>query len=272
MQAGYYEFNDGMRPGQILAKMVAGDFYERMFALPEGYSTYQIAEMLEKRGLYKRDDFLRACRDRAVLAEFHLTGDSVEGYLLPGSYNVVPGLSEKELVRQMLQRFQAKYAGDAGLAARAKMAGMSLRQLVTLASMIDKEAVLPSERPMIAAVFDNRLKKKMRLQSDPTAVYGIRAFAGSVTKQDILRPSPYNTYLIAALPPGPIGNPSPAAAEAVLSHPRVPYLYFVARGDGSHCFSSTLAEHNEAVYRYLKSGTCSTSSPTKKPAGVQARR
>jgi UPF0755 protein len=119
--------------------------------------------------------------------------------------------------------------------------------------MVSKEAMLPTEMPTIAGVFQNRLKKGMRLQSDPTAVYGVRAFAGKVSHQDILRPTPYNTYLIAGLPPGPIGNPSKEAIEAVLHHPQVPYLYFVARGDGSHAFSCDLATHNQAVRTFLKS-------------------
>ena len=118
--------------------------------------------------------------------------------------------------------------------------------------MIEKEAVVPAERPVIASVFYNRLAKGMRLQSDPTSVYGVRAFAGKVTRADILRPSPYNTYLIAGLPPGPIGNPGDAAIEAALTPARTPYLYFVARQDGSHHFSATLEEHNRAVQTYLK--------------------
>lgn len=259
VKAGVYEFNDGMRPGEILGKMLAGEVYQRLFALPEGYSTFQIAEMLDKRGLFAREEFLRTCRDRKLLAELQIDGESAEGYLLPGSYNILPAMTEAQLVREMVLRFREKYDG-AGLAARAKRAGLSLRELVTLASMVEKEAVRPEERPVIAAVFANRLKTGMRLQSDPTAVYGVRAFAGTVTKKDILRRSPYNTYLIPALPPGPIGNPSMAAVEAVLNHPQVPYLYFVARGDGSHCFSSTLQEHNQAVYRYLKSGSSFSAS------------
>jgi len=124
--------------------------------------------------------------------------------------------------------------------------------ILTLASLIEKEAVIPAERPLIASVFFNRLKKNMPLQSDPTAVYGIRAFAGKISKKDILRETPYNTYSINGLPPGPIGNPGEDAIKAVLTPARTQYLYFVARKDGTHHFSTTLDEHNRAVEKYLK--------------------
>jgi UPF0755 protein len=130
--------------------------------------------------------------------------------------------------------------------------GITRSQAVILASIIEKEAVVASERPLISSVFHNRLAKGMRLQSDPTAVYGIRAFAGTVTKQDIERLTPYNTYLITGLPPGPIGNPSKGAIEAALNPARTSYLYFVSKKDGTHHFSATLDEHNAAVYTYLK--------------------
>ena len=256
VKAGVYQFSDGMRPGEILAKMLSGDFYQRLFALPEGYSSYQAAEMLEKRGIFTKDAFLAACRDRALLAQLGVKAPSAEGYLFPGSYNVLPGKTERDVVREMVQRQRGLL--ETGFAARARSAGLSTQALLTLASMVEKEAVLPAEKPLIAAVFQNRLRKGMRLQSDPTALYGVRAFAGRVSRQDILRATPYNTYTIPGLPPGPIGNPGIAAIQAVLDHPAVPYLYFVARGDGSHQFSNDLSAHNAAVRKFLRSsGTAS---------------
>ena len=251
VKAGIYQFNDGMLPEQILAKMLSGDVYQRLFALPEGYSSYQVAEMLEKRGIFSKDSFLKACRDRRLLAGLGVSAPSAEGYLFPGSYNILPGRAEGDVVREMVQRQRELL--ESGFSQRARKAGLSTERLLTLASMVEKEAVLPAEKPLIAAVFENRLRKGMRLQSDPTALYGVRAFSGKVTREDILRATPYNTYLIAGLPPGPIGNPGSAAIEAVLSHPAVPYLYFVARGDGSHQFSSDLTAHNAAVRRFLRS-------------------
>ena len=253
VKAGIYQFNDGMRPGDILAKMLSGDVYQRLFALPVGYSCYQAAEMLDKRGIFTKESFLKACRDQKLLAELGIHAQSVEGYLFPGSYNILPGRTEREVVREMVLRqrvvLQAEFKGVKGKPRWSEGA------LLTLASMVEKEAVAPAEMPLIAAVFQNRLKKGMRLQSDPTALYGVRAFAGKVSRQDILRPSPYNTYLIAGLPPGPIGNPGKEAIEAVLNHLSVPYLYFVARGDGSHQFSCDLASHNRAVRKYLRPGS-----------------
>lgn len=250
VKAGVYQFTDGMRPGEILSRMLSGDVYERLFALPEGYSSHQAAEMLEKRGIFKKERFLSACSDPALLAELGIEGRSVEGYLFPGSYNILPGKTEHEVVREMVKR--QKQLLDNGVNGGARAKGLTVHQVLTLASMVEKEAVLPIEKPLIAAVFHNRLRTGMRLQSDPTAVYGVRAFAGKVTRNDILKPSPYNTYLIKGLPPGPIGNPGKEAIEAVLNPPPVPYLYFVARGDGSHEFTSDLSSHNGAVRRFLR--------------------
>jgi UPF0755 protein len=256
VKAGIYQFNDGMRPDEILAKMLSGDVYQRLFALPQGYSSYQVAEMLDKRGIFRKESFLQACGDRKLLAQLGISAPSAEGYLFPGSYNILPGRSERDLVREMVQR--QRQLLETSFGPRAKKAGLSMNALLTLASMVEKEAVLPAERPLIAAVFQNRLSKGMRLQSDPTALYGVRAFAGKVSREDILLTTPYNTYLIPGLPPGPIGNPGSAAIEAVLGHPAVPYLYFVARGDGSHQFSCDLAAHNAAVRKFLRSSSATS--------------
>jgi UPF0755 protein len=262
VQAGDYQLNDGMKPGEILRKLVTGDVYARLFAVPEGYSIYQLAEILQARGLFKKEDFIVACNDQKLLADLGINARSVEGYLHPGTYNIASGMSEASLIKQMVQKFREVYAAE--FAARAKHSALDMRKILTIASMIEKEAVVPSERPLIAAVFLNRLQKGMRLQSDPTAVYGIRAFAGRISKQDIMRDSPYNTYLIAGLPPGPIGNPGSDSLEAVLNPAHSPYLYFVAKRDGTHYFSSTLAEHNRAVARYLKAAV-PTDTPTSQP-------
>jgi UPF0755 protein len=171
-------------------------------------------------------------------------------------------MDEAALIKQMVKKFHEVYAAE--FAERAKESTLDMKKILTLASMIEKEAVEPTERPLIAAVFLNRLQKGMRLQSDPTAVYGIRAFAGRISKQDIMRDSPYNTYLIAGLPPGPIGNPGSGSLEAVLNPARSTYLYFVAKKDGTHYFSSTLGEHNRAVDRYLKAAAPS-GTPTPRP-------
>ncbi|HKZ16808.1 MAG TPA: endolytic transglycosylase MltG [Geobacteraceae bacterium] len=251
IKAGPYLFDDGMTPPVILRKLLAGDVYVRRFAVPEGYSMYQIAELLERRGIVGREKFLEQCTDPSLLAELGINASSVEGYLYPCTYDINPATTAEALVREMVFQFRKHYLRN--FEAKVKALGMSSREVLTLASMVEKEAVESCERPMIASVFLNRLRRNMPLQSDPTAVYKVRAFAGRVSKKDIMLDSPYNTYRIKGLPPGPIGNPGPDAIEAVLNPARTNYLYFVAKMDGTHCFSVTLDEHNRAVERFLKS-------------------
>jgi UPF0755 protein len=250
VKAGYYQFTDGMTPRDILRKLVDGDVYLRPFVLPEGYSIFQAAELLEQQGLLDGKRFLAHCTDRDLLRSLGIPGQSAEGYLVPGTYNIEPDMDESGLITAMVGQFMKKRR--ATYEARLNSSGKNWHEVLTLASMIEKEAVIPAERPVIASVFYNRLARGMRLQSDPTSVYGVRAFAGKVTRADILRPSSYNTYLVDGLPPGPIGNPGDSAIEAALHPPRTSYLYFVARQDGSHHFSTTLDEHNRAVQIYLK--------------------
>ena len=245
LKAGEYRFSDDMTPDKILNKIVSGEVNYRKFTLPEGYSVYQAAEMLEQKGYFKKDTFLEKCRDRAVLQRFGLKESSAEGYLYPATYNLSRNESEEQLLQQMIGQFNKAYA------AIGEVAGFR-HEVVTLASMIEKEAVSPKEKPLISSVFHNRLRIGMPLQSDPTAVYGVRAFSGRVSKADIRRPSPYNTYLNKGLPPGPIGNPGMDAIRAAINPAKTDFLYFVARQDGTHQFSRNLAEHNRAVVRYLR--------------------
>jgi UPF0755 protein len=250
VKAGSYQFNDGLSPAEILRRMVAGEIFASRFAVPEGYSIFQVAELLESRGLFKKESFLKQCFNRSLLKELGISGKSVEGYLYPSTYTIPPNMDEAGLIRTMVGQFDKVYGQR--FADRAKSLRISTGTLITLASMIEKEAVVPSERPLIASVFKNRLRKGMPLQSDPTAIYGVRAFGGKVSKQDILRSTPYNTYLIKGLPPGPIGNPGSDAIEAAITPAATSYFYFVAKKDGTHYFSATLEEHNRAVYKYLR--------------------
>jgi len=249
-KAGTYRFTDAMTPKQILRMLETGEVYELRFTVPEGYSIYQIAELLHGRRIFNKDSFLRQCFNPSLLAELDIPAKSVEGFLSPSTYTIKPQSDETALIREMVARFRSRYGNR--LADRARALGLGQIQVLILASMIEKEAVLPSEMPVISSVFHNRLRIKMPLQSDPTSVYGVRAFAGRITKRDILRDTPFNTYRIKGLPPGPIGNPSIAAIEAVLYPARTNYLYFVAKMDGTHYFSETLEEHNLAVQKYLK--------------------
>jgi UPF0755 protein len=249
-KAGTYQLSDAMTPAEILRKLVSGEIYEKKFSLPEGYSIYQAAELLDAKKLFSGEDFLRACRDRQLLQQLGINGATAEGYLYPGTYNLLKMADPADLVKTMAAQATKLYAER--FAPLGKGVRLSRHQVLTLASIVEKEAVAPQERPVIASVFFNRLKKKMPLQSDPTAVYGVRAFSGRVSGEDVRRNSAYNTYVINGLPPGPIGNPSEGAIEAVLKPAVTGYYYFVAKKDGSHHFSATLAEHNRAVNLYLK--------------------
>lgn len=249
LQAGEYRFSDDMTPDLILRKIVSGEVDYRKFSLPEGYSIYQVAEMLEQQGYFKGNDFLSKCRDKSLLSRLGITEASVEGYLYPATYNLSRGGSAEQLLEQMVGQFNKAYSTIEKTEDERRF---SRHQIVTLASMIEKEAVSAEEKPLISSVFHNRLRVGMPLQSDPTAVYGVRAFSGKVSKADIQRPSPYNTYLNKGLPPGPIGNPGKDAVHAALKPAITDFMYFVARMDGTHQFSRNLAEHNRAVKNYLK--------------------
>jgi UPF0755 protein len=251
VKAGTYLLNDGMTPHVILRKLITGDVYLRRFAVPEGYSIYQLAIMLERRGFFSKDAFLDQCSNPSLLSELGIKAPSVEGYLYPCTYDIKPRTTAADLIREMVSQFRKHYSRQ--FAAKAKAKRMSPRVVLTLASMVEKEAMASREKPLIASVFMNRLKKNMPLQSDPTAVYAVRAFAGKISKEDIMRESPYNTYKVNGLPPGPIGNPGSDAIAAVLDPAKTKYLYFVAKMDGTHYFSRTLEEHNRAVQKYLKS-------------------
>lgn len=259
VQAGTYQLSDALTPGEILRKLAAGDVFEKRFAVPEGYSIFQVAEMLDSRGFFKKEPFLKECRNSRLLKELGIPAASVEGFLYPSTYNLVKIETPADLIREMAGQFSRVYAEK--FAAAENNSGLSRLQIVTLASIIEKEAVAPEEMPVISSVFKNRLKKGMPLQSDPTAVYGLRAFGGRVSASDVRRDTPYNTYLIKGLPPGPIGNPGAAAIEAALKPAVTGYYYFVAKSDGTHHFSVSLDEHNRAVQYYLKGGAAQTGSP-----------
>ncbi|SJZ78075.1 UPF0755 protein [Trichlorobacter thiogenes] len=251
MQTGDYRISSAMVPSQILEKLANGQTDACKFTLPEGYSIYQAAELLHKQGVFDRAAFLEACSDRSLLTELGINAKSVEGYLFPGTYQIGFHMDEAGLVTEMVRAFRHKAEGFKPLL---DAAGMTIEQVVILASIIEREAVSAEEKPLIASVFLNRLRIGMPLQSDPTAIYGAKVFGGTVTKQDLQRTTLYNTYKVKGLPVGPIGNPGLEAMQAVLQPAKTDYLYFVARKNGTHQFSRTLAEHNQGVNRFLKKG------------------
>jgi UPF0755 protein len=208
---------------------------------------------LAERGIIDNQEaFLSLAFSSDFAAGLGIAGDGVEGYLFPDTYLFSKEVAPAEVIKTMVENFKRVYAPDFSL--RAAELGMTDREVVTLASIIEKETGLAEERPLISAVFHNRLKLGIPLSSDPTVIYGIADFDGNLRKRDLEKKTPYNTYLIRGLPPGPIANPGRSSILAALYPAPVKYLYFVSRNDGSHHFSATIREHNEAVRRYQKNG------------------
>ena len=251
VKAGDYMLKTGSDSGDVLDLLISGKTLMLSVTVPEGYNIFQIAELFHQTGIMTRDDLLAASRDQVFLNELGLEGASLEGYLFPDTYFFRP--SEKGdgklILRRLVQRFKDVY--DKHVRLTAEKYGWSPLQVVTLASLIEKEA-LASEHSLVAAVFHNRLRINMRLQSDPTVIYGIKSMGSRITRADLDRKHPYNTYQNYGLPPGPIANPGKASLIAAVEPADVDYLYFVAKNDGSHQFSNSLQEHNRWVNLYQR--------------------
>lgn len=249
IKAGEYKLGPGMPPLKILDILRKGTILTHPVTIPEGFTREQISELLEKKGLADKNQFLSLTGDPDIARQHGITGPSFEGYLYPDTYHFSRGLSALTIIGVMVNRF-----GEVAdpLRERVKETGMTLKEVIILASIVEKETGLSVERPIIASVFLNRLKKGMRLASDPTVIYGLKDFNGNLTRKDLSHPTPYNTYLIRGLPPGPIANPGQQAIKAVLYPAKTDYLYFVSKNDGSHYFSKTLSEHSKAVETYQK--------------------
>jgi len=245
---GEYEFTGGMTPADVLNKITTGDVVQYAVTIPEGYSIEQIAGLLQEKGLADQRVFIQLTRDQEFLTSLNLQVYDLEGYLFPDTYHFTRHMKPETMIQTMVGRF--KQAWTTSMQERASELGMSLHQIVTLASVIEKETGLAEERGLISGVFHNRLRKKIPLQSDPTVIYALERFDGNLRKKDLAVESPYNTYRVRGLPPGPIANPGEASIRAALYPVPTNYLYFVSRNDGSHQFSSTLDEHNLAVKKY----------------------
>jgi UPF0755 protein len=216
--------------------------------VPEGKNMYEIGKMLEENSITNYDDFITMARDKKFLSELGLNVDTVEGYLYPESYDFAPNLPAKAVIKMMVRQFQKKIAQ-----VDFSQTTLTPRQVLILASMVEKETGDKKERPIIAGVFFNRLQKKMRLQSDPTTIYGkFETYDGNLTRKDLQAPSDYNTYTIAGLPIGPISNPGIDSIKAVLHPDLHHYLYFVSQNDGTHVFSETYEKHEAAVTKWQK--------------------
>jgi len=258
LRAGEYDFARGMSIPDIVAKMTRGEVKLHAVTIPEGYSVAQIQALLVARGFAdpaRLADALGAAGTNGLIpTEFAaarpaLVKQPLEGFLFPDTYMLYRGITEAEILRAMVGRFKVAFAP--AMRERAAELGMTLNEVLTLASIIEKEARLPEERAIISGVFHSRLKLRMALQTDPTVRYAMKDPNAPITSRELAIDSPYNTYRYAGLPPGPICSPGLASIQAALYPDDVPYLYFVAKLDGSHAFARTLAEHNANVRKYL---------------------
>ena len=248
IKAGEYSLNQSMSPVTILTILASGAVKTHPLTIPEGLAAEQIADILAQKGLVDKREFMVLTMDKNLAASYHVDGQSLEGYLFPDTYLLSRDMGARQIIDLMIKRFWDIFSN----LKKGHETPMSLREIVTLASIVEKETGLAEERPLIASVFLNRLKRRMRLESDPTVIYGLKDFDGNLTKKDLQSPSPYNTYRNRGLPPGPIANPGRESLKAVINPAQTDYLYFVSRNDGSHYFSTTLREHNRAVIRYQK--------------------
>ena len=245
IQWGVYRFDPSLPPREVLHRLVTGKRVFLMVTIPEGLTIKEIAELLAKMQIADREKFLAAAEDPELLATLGLKDKGLEGYLFPNTYQFTPITSEKEIIVTMAEHFRK--ASEPIWAQLGSGHKLSRHESITLASIIEKETGVEAERPLVSAVFHNRLKRNMPLQSDPTVIYGLKEFDGNLTRKDLKDQNPYNTYRIPALPPGPICNPSLASIKAALQPADVPYLFFVSKNDGTHMFSQDLESHNKAV-------------------------
>lgn len=256
IKAGEYEFHTQMLPLEVLEALVKGQVKHHLVTIPEGYTLSQIAQLLEDLLIVDKKSFLQKATSTDFINGLELpfmgekTVSTLEGYLFPETYHLFRGMDPEEIIKMMVSQFKKVFGRDFTI--WASELGISEREAIILASIIEKETSLPEEKPLISAVFHNRLKKKMPLQSDPTVIYGIKNFNGNLTREDLLRLTPYNTYLIVGLPPTPICNPGKESLFAAVRPASVPYLYFVSKNDGSHFFSTEIEEHHRAVWKYQK--------------------
>jgi UPF0755 protein len=247
IMVGEYNVSPSMLPADILKRITSGKTVLHPVTIPEGYRITEIADLLVKQNLADKENFLQQTKNMKLVTG--VSADSLEGYLFPETYHFGKFTAEATIVKKMVETFKERALKQEFLK-RAREMGFSYHEIITLASLIEKETGKDSERKQISSVFHNRLKKNMRLQTDPTVIYAIENFDGNIRKRDLRIDSPYNTYRYKGLPPGPIASPGLKSIVAALYPAKTANLYFVSRQDGSHHFSKTLNEHNRAVQKY----------------------
>jgi UPF0755 protein len=249
LKAGEYRFDRPVTPLDVVEKIANGEVYTQRLTFPEGLTIREMAALYESHGFGKARDFVAAAGDATLVHDLDPQAKDLEGYLFPETYALPRVAPASRLIPLMVDRFRAIY----GEVVQGRSDSLTTRQVVTLASLIEKETAQAEERPVVSAVYRNRIKKRMGMQADPTVVYALvkaGRYDGNIRRTDLDFDSPYNTYKYPGLPPGPIASPGRASLEAALSPSDVPYLYFVSRNDGTHVFAETLTEHNANVYRY----------------------
>jgi UPF0755 protein len=249
LQAGEYRFDKPASPLEVYGRIARGDIFYLELLVPEGFNMFDIAGALAKMGMVKPEAFLAAARDPAIIRDLDPKAETLEGFLFPNKYRVYRHTTAPQLCRQMTNEFRAQW--------QSLHTSAGVHDTLTLASLVEREARRPEERPQVASVFHNRLRIGMRLDCDPTTVYAAlleNRYRGVIHKSDLESTSPYNTYRHAGLPPGPIANPGLSSIRAALTPAETSYLYFVAKADGSggHNFSDSLSRHEAAVASYQR--------------------
>ncbi len=249
IQAGEYRFSPSMPPHDILEALTSGMAVLYTVTIPEGYRITDIADLLEAKGLVDKPAFIEATRNRELLESLHIPSGSLEGYLYPETYKFSKAGGARRIVQTLLDTFKERVLQPERVQ-QAEAMQFTFHEIVTLASLIEKETGLGKERKLISSVFHNRLAKNMRLQTDPTVIYAMVNFDGNIRKKDLSIDSPYNTYKHFGLPPGPIASPGLESIQAALDPEETDFLYFVSRKDGSHQFSTNYKDHIRAVQKY----------------------
>ena len=251
LKAGEYRFDRPISAVDVVGKIARGDAYGRRVTFPEGLTIVDMSKIYEAHRLGNAKDFVTAARDVSLIGDLDPAATDLEGYLFPETYTLPRGVPAARLIGLMVDRFRAVFTEE--LRQRAQAQGLTVREAVTLASLVERETAQADERPQVAAVYRNRMKIGMGMQADPTVVYALQKagrYDGNIRRADLQVDSPYNTYRHPGLPPGPIASPGQASLEAAVAPADVKYIYFVSRNDGTHVFASTLDAHNRNVQKF----------------------
>lgn len=251
LKAGEYRFDTPMHALDAIDKIARGDVYKRLLTFREGLTIIEMAQLFEEKGFGKAADFRTAAGNAKLIADLDPAAHDLEGYLFPETYSLPRDTPATVVVEQMVAGFRKAFTED--VQAGAKAQALTIRQLVTLASLVEKETAAADERPLVAAVYRNRMMIHMGMQADPTVIYALQQagqYHGNLSRENLQFDSPYNTYRYAGLPPGPIASPGKASLQAAAKPADVEYLYFVSKNDGTHVFASTLDEHNKNVFTW----------------------